>query len=74
MQLLCFLPLCAATVLRLVPSDGDEGSVGRLEISINDTWGTVFSSDFDIADADFACRQLSYESGAVAFSTAGSVE
>ena len=62
---------CAAN-LRLRSSDGIRTtllSAGRLEIRIDNQWGTVCSSGFDITDANVACRQLGY-SEAVSYSTA----
>ena len=47
-------------------------SAGRLEILINDQWGTVCDNDFDITDADVACRQMAY-SQAVGYGRAGSL-
>ena len=58
--------------LRLVSQTGrtSDLSAGRLEILINDQWGTVCGDDFDITDAHVACRQLLY-SQAVAYGSAG---
>ncbi len=47
-------------------------SAGRLEIFINNQWGTVCSDGFDIADADVACRQLGYDEAA-SFNNASSL-
>ena len=64
--------------LRLISSDGlrqttlSTGctlSAGRLEIVINNQWGTVCSNGFDINAANIACRQLNYIK-AVSFSNA----
>ena len=35
-------------------------SGGRLEIYLNNEWGTVCSNSFGVADAEVACRQLGY--------------
>lgn len=42
--------------VRLVP--GPEK--GRLEYYLDDTWGAVCNSGWDITDATVACRQLGY--------------
>ena len=62
----------AANQLQLVSQTGriSDLSAGRLEILINDQWGTVCDDDFDTIDADVACRQLGY-SQAVAYGSAG---
>ena len=47
---------CSTGAVRLV----DDSSVdsGRLEICLNNAWGTVCSDDFDTSDASVACGTL----------------
>ena len=49
--------------LRLLDHTGSGGiSIGRLEIflsAVND-WGTVCLNNFDVYEADIACKQLGY--------------
>ena len=54
----------AADPIRLVSQSGRTATLssGRLELFINNTWGTVCDDFFDIADAGVACRQLGFTS------------
>ena len=56
--------LISATPLRLVSDSGRtlNLSSGRLEILINNQWGTVCSHFFSKTEADVACRQMGYKS------------
>lgn len=46
---------------------GGNSSSGRLEVYLNDTWGSVCSEDFDVIDGHVACRQLGFK-GVYSFS------
>ncbi|NP_999762.1 scavenger receptor cysteine-rich protein type 12 precursor [Strongylocentrotus purpuratus] len=48
------------TYMRLV--GGQNSRQGRLEISINNQWGTVCDDSWDINDATVVCRQLGFSS------------
>ncbi len=57
--------------LRLVDNVGQMGgSSGRLEIYINGEWGTVCANGFSTADAEVACRFLTFNT----YTTFGRVE
>ena len=47
---------CSDGVLRL--EGGADSSEGRLEICINNAWGSVCDDQFGLADAGVACSQL----------------
>lgn len=40
--------------------ENGNSSSGRLEIFIDDTWGTICNYRFTLVDANVACRQLGY--------------
>ncbi len=47
--------------LRLLSSSGDTGGYsGRLQIYVNNTWGTVCDHIFGSLEAGIACRQLGF--------------
>lgn len=54
---LCIATACAQGAIRL---RGGRASQGRVEICINDTWGTVCNDLWDATDAQVVCRQLGF--------------
>ena len=51
--------ICSYGDIRLV--GGTENSEGRVEICINDQWGTVCDDGWSSIDAQVVCNQLGYE-------------
>ena len=49
---------CTSGQLRL--ADGNIANEGRVEICMNNEWGTVCDDSFSSTDATVACRQLGY--------------
>ena len=52
------LAACADGDIRL--RGGSNSYEGRVEVCINNAWGTVCDDSWDTIDADVACRQLGY--------------
>ena len=49
---------CTDGAVRLV--DGSGPHEGRLEVCVNEAWGTVCSNGWDNADSKVVCNQLGY--------------
>ena len=54
---------CTHGDVRLVNGTNIYGLDGRLEICINNAWGTVCSEGFSASEANVVCRQLGLLSG-----------
>ena len=53
---------CSTGEVRLVDEVGAESAyTGRVEVCINNAWGTVCDSLFDSLEADVICRQLGFK-------------
>lgn len=55
--------VCVDGAVRLVNAEGvNQGSMrkGRVEICINETWGTVCDQNWSTQDAKVVCSQLGY--------------
>ena len=68
----CFDEVCAEApdgALRLVGGDGPDH--GRVEIHLQNQWGTVCDDAWGLADAEVACRQLGYRGASEAIQRFG---
>ena len=54
---------CRSGEIRLV--DGASSAEGRVEICLNDEWGTVCNRMWDSTDAAVVCRQLGFTDAGV---------
>ena len=54
------LALCQDGDIRL--AGGSYNNVGRVDLCVRGTWGTICSNSFDNKDASVVCRQLGYSS------------
>lgn len=70
--LFCFSGILAQNYgdLRLLQGETADSTftAGRLEIYINSTWGSICADNFDMDEANVACRQLGYQ-GAISTET-----
>ena len=46
-----------------IPPNGAPVSAGRVEIRVNEEWGTICSNGWDANDALVACKQLGFTHG-----------
>jgi hypothetical protein len=55
-RILSLGPFLNITDVRLINGTGHNN--GRAEIKVNDTWGTICDSNFDLRDAEVFCNML----------------
>ena len=51
---------CTDGDIQIIPYNSYNKQMGRIEVCVNGSWGTVCSDFFDDNDAKVACRQLGY--------------
>lgn len=69
------LTVLTADPVRLISQTGrtDNLTAGRLEILIDNQWGTVCDNAFNLYDANAACRQLGFSRGAISYDNADNI-
>ena len=50
---------CTTGTVRLV--DGPTSYQGRVEVCVNNVWGTIFQEEWDEKDGNVVCKQLGYQ-------------
>lgn len=54
---------CVHGDLRLINNGVPQLDEGRLEVCVNNVWGTVCGNGFDVLDANVACKMAGFPGG-----------
>ena len=55
-----FAAICQYGDIRLIVPAGLRNNSGRVEVCLNEQWGSVCDNNWDQSDANVACRQLGF--------------